>query len=108
MDNLLLMKKGEIVYQGACDKADLFFSMGGFPCPEEMNPADHLLDCITTGTNDETEKYTGKLAVPINMDFGLEKDDFNLRAIKPWLWQFCVLFHRYLYQSIHKYLYINV
>lgn len=41
-----------------------------------------------------------KLEVPINMDFGLEKDDFNLRAVKPWLWQFSVLIHRYLFMHV--------
>jgi hypothetical protein len=47
-----------------------------------------------------------KLVVPINMDFGLEKNDFNLRAVKPWVWQFCVLFHRYL--SVLLCMYMNV
>lgn len=29
LDNLLLMKKGEIVYQGACAKADAYFAEAG-------------------------------------------------------------------------------
>ena len=46
-DNLILMKKGQIVYQGACQKSLLFLEMIGKPCPADMNPADFLIDAIT-------------------------------------------------------------
>ena len=46
-DNLILMKKGQIVYQGACQKSLLFLEMLGKPCPADMNPADFLIDAIT-------------------------------------------------------------
>ena len=44
LDNLLLMKKGSIVYQGSCAKAEAYFAAQGHPCPDRTNPADHLLD----------------------------------------------------------------
>jgi ATP-binding cassette subfamily G (WHITE) protein 2 len=31
---------------------------------------------------------------PINLDFGVEKDDFTLRAVIPWFFQFAILFLR--------------
>jgi len=49
-DNLILMKKGQIVYQGACAKSLLFLEMVGRPCPAETNPADFLLEAISYST----------------------------------------------------------
>lgn len=49
-DNLILMKKGQIVYQGACAKSLLFLEMVGRPCPPETNPADFLLEAISAST----------------------------------------------------------
>ena len=104
IDNLLLMKKGEIVYQGRCDKAEAFFAVQGFPCPEKMNPADHILDLVTIGVND-TEKSTANVArleVPIDMDFGLDKTDFTLRAFQPWYWQFLTICHREFLSKLRR------
>ena len=103
LDNLLLMKKGEIIYQGACAKAELYFAEAGYPCPEKSNPADHMLDCVTMGAHDEKEPANVlKLVVPMNMDFGLELDDFSARAVQPWIWQFIVLTHRNLMEKVRR------
>jgi ATP-binding cassette, subfamily G (WHITE), member 2 len=103
IDNLLLMKKGEIVYQGACSKAELYFAQAGYPCPDKMNPADHMLDCVTMGSHDEKEPANIlKSAVPLNMDFGIEMDDFTMRAVQPWLWQFAVLIHRNMMEKLRR------
>ena len=101
IDNLILMKKGEIVYQGACQKADQYFGSMGYPCPDKMNPADHILDVVTIGAHDEKEgAEVSYLSVPIDLDFGLDKDDFTPRAFQPWVWQFMILCHR---QMVEKY-----
>jgi ATP-binding cassette, subfamily G (WHITE), member 2 len=103
LDNLLLMKKGEIVYQGSCSKADAYFAEAGYPCPDKMNPADHMLDCVTVGTHDEKQEANVlKLAVPINMDFGLDMDDFAMRAVQPWIWQLIVLTHRNMMEKLRR------
>jgi ATP-binding cassette, subfamily G (WHITE), member 2 len=101
IDNLILMKRGEIVYQGACAMAEKYFEQMGYPCPEKTNPADHLLDIVTIGVNDEDkeEYHVKKLTIPVDMDFGLDKDDFTLRAAQPWVWQFFVLCHRNLMEK---------
>lgn len=39
MDNLILLVGGEIVYQGLCAKAELYFANLGYPCPDKSNPA---------------------------------------------------------------------
>ena len=103
IDNLLLMKKGEIIYQGACAKAETYFAEAGYPCPDKMNPADHMLDCVTVGTHDDRDEANVlKLAVPINMEFGIEMDDFTKRAVQPWAWQFIVLTHRNLMEKLRR------
>jgi ATP-binding cassette subfamily G (WHITE) protein 2 len=103
IDNLLLMKLGEIVYQGACAKAEQYFAEAGYPCPDKMNPADHMLDCVTMGNHDEKEAaHILRLAVPLNMDFGIELNDFSARAVQPWIWQFLVLTHRNLMEKVRR------
>ena len=103
IDNLLLMKKGEIIYQGACGKAEAYFAEAGYPCPDKMNPADHMLDCVTVGTHDDkAEANVLRLAVPINMEFGIEIDDFTKRAVQPWIWQLFVLTHRNTMEKIRR------
>jgi ATP-binding cassette subfamily G (WHITE) protein 2 len=46
-DNLILMRKGEMVYQGNASLAMKYFETIGFPCPQYSNPADHMLDVLT-------------------------------------------------------------
>eukprot|EP01038_Epipyxis_sp_PR26KG_P005179 gene5179-7206_t len=103
LDNLLLMKKGEIVYMGSCAKADTFFAKQGYPCPEKTNPADHLIDLISQGTNaDKAESKIARLSVPVDLDCGLDKDQFTMRALHNWLFQFGILFHRNSIEKIRR------
>ena len=45
-DKLIIMVKGEIVYQGGYDFALDFFKQVGFECPELSNPADHFIKTL--------------------------------------------------------------
>ena len=104
IDNLILMRKGEIVYQGPCSKAELYMAQAGYPCPDRTNPADHLLDVVILGSN-MTEGKTEpvrNLMVPIDLDFGLDKSDFSSRAVPYWFWQFFVLLHRNLADKLRR------
>lgn len=75
----------------------------GFPCPDKMNPADHMLDCVTIGIHDEkAEREIFRLAVPIRLDYGCGMDDFAARRVQPWLWQFLVLTHRNLMEKLRR------
>ena len=99
LDNLILMKKGKIVYQGACAEAEAYFTLSGYPCPEKTNPADHILEVLTIGTTTDTTEEKSRsslraLHVPINHEFGLDKEDFTLRAMPHWGYQYCTLLHR--------------
>jgi ABC-2 type transporter len=69
-----------------------------------MNPADHMLDCVTMGSAEEGKQdiVVPKLAVPINMEFGLEMDNFTARSIQPWIWQLIVLTHRNLMEKLRR------
>ena len=46
-DNLILMRKGDMVFQGAASKAQEYFASLAYPCPLHCNPADHMLDVLT-------------------------------------------------------------
>eukprot|EP01038_Epipyxis_sp_PR26KG_P009365 gene9365-12616_t len=56
-NNLILMKRGHIVYQGEAANATNFFGQQGYPCPDHVNPADHIINilCIGQEGNDEEE-----------------------------------------------------
>eukprot|EP01041_Mallomonas_annulata_P010873 gene10873-22707_t len=93
-DNLILMKKGNIVYQGIAKKAVDFFAQVGHPCPERENPADHLMDTIS---DDKDEKRPiMRMHPPVDLDFGAEKEDFLPKDMPLWIMQFVVLVRRYL------------
>lgn len=42
-DELMLLNRGDIVYQGPAKGALDYFDRSGFPCPAYENPADHFL-----------------------------------------------------------------
>ena len=72
-DNLILMRKGDMVYQGAAGRAQEYFASLGYPCPMHCNPADHMLDVLTGAEvklpdDDDVDKTCGagdgKNAVP--------------------------------------------
>ena len=96
LDNLILMRKGEIVYQGPCSKAEQYMAEAGYPCPNKTNPADHLLDVVILGSemNDGKTEPVRNLAVPINLDLGMDLPAFSPRGFPLWFWQFFVLIHR--------------
>ena len=100
MDNLILMKKGSIVYQGAAGKAVDYFAAFGFPCPVRMNPADHLLNVICQ--NEEKGSSLAKLCPPVDLDFGLDKDDFTPRAVPLWISQFFTLLNRNIHEKMRR------
>jgi ATP-binding cassette subfamily G (WHITE) protein 2 len=101
-DNLILMKKGNIVYQGNTLKVVRFLDQLKMPCPPEENLADHLLTIISPANEDGDKVDAHNLTVPVDLEFGLEKDGFTERATKSWFNQFSVLFQRNLHQYIRR------
>ena len=113
-DNLILMRKGDIVYQGGAYSSIEYFAKLGFPCPDLTNPADHLIDVIggmeTSGDEEAMKAQAApgvltwlsskqaKFVVPVDMDFGGTKSSFDVKEWQPWYFQFGVLLQRNLHQ----------
>lgn len=85
-DNLILMKAGKIIYLGATQKVIPYLEGHLMPCPPDVNPADHVLDCLNSPA-DETELLNGfgtlKLADKVDLDMGQHlhfDDDWHHRG----------------------------
>jgi len=46
-DELIILNKGHVLYQGPADDVIAHYTGAGFPCPPYTNPADHILDVVT-------------------------------------------------------------
>ena len=53
-DHITLLSSGQTVYTGATSEVLTYFDQLGFPCPEHVNPADHLIDISTVDTRTES------------------------------------------------------
>lgn len=55
-DELIVLNRGLILYQGPAQDVIEHYTQAGLPCPPYTNPADHILDVITyTGDCDEAQ-----------------------------------------------------
>ena len=106
-DNLILMKKGTIIYQGPCSKGVDFIEKTGFKkMPEGDNPADFLIECLSGGKdsaeNDAIEK-AAKLKPPVDLTMGSGLSFYSKEfSIRVWLTQYIVLSKRCLQQYIRR------
>ena len=103
-DNLILMKKGAIVYQGSSSKSTIFLDRLGMPCPGDANLADHLLEVVTPGIaeGDKMDEHMARI-VPVDLSLGIEKMNFtDLESTKSFLNQFATLCRRNLHQYIRR------
>jgi len=104
-DNLILLKKGKIVYLGDCAKSVNFLSAVGLPCPPGVNPADHLLDIISPAKNNDAAMGSIPYTKSVQELQMLETDDENLidqftRAT--WWKQYTTVATRSLIQYIRR------
>jgi ABC-type multidrug transport system ATPase subunit len=78
-DNLILMKNGEAVFQGACEGVIPFLEQIGFPYKNDCNLAEHLIDAISPvgGVSFEKLSEHSMNAVPIDLSLGNEMYDFT-------------------------------
>eukprot|EP00386_Alphamonas_edax_P003151 GDKI01009677.1.p1 GENE.GDKI01009677.1~~GDKI01009677.1.p1 ORF type:complete len:723 (-),score=240.73 GDKI01009677.1:1332-3500(-) len=60
-DQLLLLSRGEVVYQGPAAEAEHHFKSMSYACPKHFNPADFMLDLLSTKANgqDGSEQSAG-------------------------------------------------
>lgn len=54
IDNVVLLSKGSIMYEGSRQKMEEFFANNGHPTPEGWNPADHYVTMV----NDEFRNHS--------------------------------------------------
>jgi ATP-binding cassette subfamily G (WHITE) protein 2 len=103
-DNLILMKKGHIVYQGSAQKSLLFLEHAGMPCPPGVNPADHLIDSITPKETTNAFDDNANKKVPVNLNVGshLELKSMSVASLMSWKHQFVVLFQRSMQQYLRR------
>lgn len=114
-DNLILMKSGNIVYQGNAANSLNYFERMGFPCPPMTNPADFLIDIISDFDNgvvvspeakkaasERLDKIDSQKFVPYIEEFGGTGSMFNIKEWKPWWHQFSILFRRNMHFHIRR------
>ena len=112
-DNLILLKRGKVIYQGSCQKSLLFLESIGLPCPAGVNPADFLLDAIApthTEQIDEAVSEREKRAPPIDLSMGADKDYFDQQSRATWVRQVLIIGRRSLLQYFRRtdIIYLNV
>ena len=54
IENVVLLSKGKLMYQGPRAEMEAFFAKNGFPCPPLYNPADHYVSMV----NDEFQLHS--------------------------------------------------
>lgn len=103
-DNLILMKKGVIVYQGSAFKSLKYFENLGAPVPPGENPADHILVQISPSAEELSKtSQQGQFIVPIDLTLGLDKPLFvNEKGIS-WFTQLTILLRRNIQTYLRRY-----
>lgn len=99
-DNLILMKKGTIVYQGAAKKVNAFLKEIGHPVPEDLSVADHILEVIAPNVEDPEEGLVK--TVPVDLSLGMDKAFYSQDGMRNWWDQFTILVRRNYHQYIRN------
>jgi ABC-type multidrug transport system ATPase subunit len=109
-DNLVLMKQGNIVYQGGAQKSLEYFIAIGHPVPPGENPADHILNVITPPKQKDSAHEEHHFVVPIDLTLGEDKPALVGSGLVSWWTQFSVLFQRSIiqYTRRHTIIFMNL
>jgi ATP-binding cassette subfamily G (WHITE) protein 2 len=73
-DGLLLMSHGSMVYHGSIKQALPYFDQLGFPCPAQMNPADHLIFVLASVDKEKLLNFNNNVK---RMDADLSNPDHD-------------------------------
>lgn len=109
-DNLILMKKGYIMYQGAANKTiDFLRNTIGINIPDGGNTADYLLDVLSNeknldkGSSDSLDSMREDFSdLEVDLTMGSDKPEFPPRQEHMWLYQFYVLLERNMVQAVRR------
>lgn len=108
IDNLLLLRNGEMVYQGSSSNAIRFFEEQGYVFSDDENPADCLVQIISFGTHDKTTGQeiaaTFKLQAQeeVYLLLGEEQAPIQHHKQTPWLWQLAYLVQRNFLEQFRR------
>lgn len=103
-DDLILMKSGQIAYQGKAIDAINYFEKKGFPFPPLTNPADHLIDILAENKSN-TLPNTGvskEFKAPLDTNYEHTSLMIDLTKFSPWWKQFTVLLRRSFHTHIRR------
>ncbi|XP_076099071.1 ATP-binding cassette sub-family G member 8-like [Mytilus galloprovincialis] len=127
-DRVMIMTKGNVVYNGEAAKMVDYFTNLGYPCPHLTNPGDYYIDLVTLdSSSEETEKssrqtmenllqnYTQKRSVVSEQDISVHTEEevpmmdmlnmINKFSQSPgYFRQFSVLFRRCTRNILEDYL----
>jgi ATP-binding cassette subfamily G (WHITE) protein 2 len=101
-DNLILMKQGNIVYQGSALKVVGFLENVGHPCPPGENLADHLLNVVALARSEENSIDSYKMHVPVDLALGSDKPFFTREGARSWIREYSILTHRCFVQYFRR------
>ncbi len=104
-DNLILMRKGKIIYMGAAHKALPYLESVGSPCPADINPADHILNCLVANSDDGTPGgFDGLPATKeVNLEMGSDLPFEHQWVHRSYFSHVSTLTRRNLLQHFRKY-----
>ncbi len=111
-DNLILMKKGTILYQGVANKVEQYLAENGHSCPKNAAISDFMLDVVSpkrsrvvgeSESNEQVDEFGKKYIVPVNLELGAEKPLFSREGARSWLEQYGILVHRNIKQYLRNY-----
>jgi len=64
-DNVLLLSEGSTIYSGRRTECFDYFQKQKLPCPNEVNPADHLLSLVNNGLGEDKRSERGFPSVDV-------------------------------------------
>ena len=70
MDRLILLSRGNIMYQGDADNCSKFFDSIGQAVPTQTNPADHYIKMLNTEVVNEPNEDEAKRLEDIEKGWG--------------------------------------
>ena len=101
-DNIILVKKGTIVYQGGVNHLEKWLLHINHPCPSDMNLADHLLEVIAP-SGDEQVSHEKWSEIPVNLSLGEDKQWYSSDGARSWFDSFTILVERNFKQYYRNY-----
>ena len=82
-DKLILMAQGRLAYVGPARDARAFIEMAGYPCPQNYNPADHILHtlAIVPGEEEHCREKINRICDDYDSSDSGEKIEINQHEV---------------------------